>query len=212
LDIAGRRCVVIGGGQVATRKVASLLECGADVQVISPRLTPALEAASARAAVSVERRPYQPGDLRGAFVAIAATDSAAVNARVAAEAQATNVLVTVCDDPAASTITGMATVRRGQVSVSIGTNGESPALSRLVRDEIEHLLTPEYAVLLQLIAAERQAARGQSIPADRWRSAVTPDLLALVREGRDSEARERLRQTLGLPCASIEQRSGALAE
>jgi precorrin-2 dehydrogenase/sirohydrochlorin ferrochelatase len=162
LAVAGRRCVVVGGGRVAARKVASLLEAGAAVHIVSPTLADDLAALAAAGRVTAERRAYQPGDLRGAFLAIAATDARAVNAAVAAEARAERALVTVCDDPAASDLVGVATIRRGHLTVTISTEGESPAFARLVREELERFLTPEHAARLELAAAERRAGRDGS--------------------------------------------------
>lgn len=200
LAVAGRRCVVIGGGVVAARKVAALLAAGASVHVVSPALCPALVAAAERGDILITQRAYQTIDLAGAFLAIAATDQRAVNVAVAADARAAGALVTVCDDAAASDVIGMATVRRGELTVGITTEGESPALARLVREEIEALLTPEYADLLVLLAAERRAgqAAGQAISPTRWRAAVTPELLALLRDGQRTTAAARLREALGL--------------
>ncbi len=108
--------------------------------------------------------------------------------------------MTVCDDAAASDMIGMATVRRGGLTVAIATDGDSPALARLVREEIEALLTPEYADLLALVASERRAgqAAGRTISPARWRAAVTPELLALLRDGQRTTAAARLREALGL--------------
>ena len=159
LSVAGRRCMVIGGGGVATRKVLSLVESGAAVHVVSPALSERLTGLADAGRIGVERRPYQPGDLRGAFLAIAATDDRAVNAAVAAEARAERVLLTVCDDPDASDITGMATLRRGAMTVAVSTDGASPTLARLVSEALAEFLTPEYAVLLELMATERQSAQ-----------------------------------------------------
>jgi precorrin-2 dehydrogenase/sirohydrochlorin ferrochelatase len=200
LAVAGRRCVVVGGGRVATRKVTALLEAGAAVHVVSPALSDAIEALAAAGRITVERRGYQPGDLRGAFLAIAATDARAVNAAVAAEARAERVLVTVCDDPAASDVGGAAVIRRGALTVAVSTEGESPALAQLVREELAAFLTPEYATLLELAAAERRAAqqRALDLPPARWRAALTPAVLALVRAGDLPAARAQLRAALGI--------------
>jgi precorrin-2 dehydrogenase/sirohydrochlorin ferrochelatase len=190
--------VVIGGGGVATRKVLSLMESGAAVHVVSPALSERLTKLADAGRIGVERRPYQPGDLRGAFLAIAATDDRAVNAAVAAEARAERVLLTVCDDPDAGDITGMATLRRGALTVAVSTDGASPALARLVSEALAEFLTPEYAALLELMAAERQSARrrGPAPSADHWRAAVTPEVLTLVRAGETEAARTRLRANL----------------
>ena len=198
LTVAGRRCVVVGGGAVATRKVQSLLDAGAVVHVVSPALSEHLTALAAAGRVTAERRPYAPGDAHGAFLVIAATDERAVNAAVAAEARAERALVTVCDDPAASDLVGVSVIRRGGLTVTVATEGRSPALARLLREELESFLTPERVALLDLLAAERQAARAQGvvIPAERWRAAVTPEVLALLGAGERDEARRRLRAAL----------------
>jgi precorrin-2 dehydrogenase/sirohydrochlorin ferrochelatase len=190
---------------VAARKAISLLEAGAAVHVVSPALDEALAALAAAGRIGVERRPYRAGDLRGAFLAIAATDQRAVNAAVAEEARAERALVTVCDDPAASDIAGVASIRRGALTVTVSTEGESPALAHLVREELETFLTPEYAALLELVADERRAARrrGLDLPPERWRAAVTPDLLDLARAGEIEAARGRLRAALGVEPAVV---------
>jgi precorrin-2 dehydrogenase/sirohydrochlorin ferrochelatase len=198
LTIAGRPCVVIGGGAVATRKVGSLLEAGGRVRVVSPTLSASLAEWAAAGRLTAERRAYQPGDLRGAFLAVAATDERAINAAVAAEARAERVLVTVCDDPAASDVVGVAVIRRGNLTVTVATEGRSPAVARLVRELLEEVLTPEYATLLELVATERagggRRAAGESPP--NWRAAITPELLSLVRAGEVEVARARLRALL----------------
>jgi precorrin-2 dehydrogenase/sirohydrochlorin ferrochelatase len=198
LAVAGRRCVVVGGGRVAARKAASLLDAGAAVHIVSPALGDELAALAEAGRVTVDRRAYRPGDLRGAFLAIAATDARAVNAAVAAEARAERALVTVCDDPAASDLVGVAAIRRGRLTVTVSTEGDSPALARLVREELERFLTPEYAALLELAAAERRAiGRGSAATAPAsWREAMTPELLALLRAGETEAARRRLRAAL----------------
>lgn len=198
LTVAGRRCVVAGGGGVATRKVLALLEAGAAVHVVSPALSEELAALATAGRISAERRPYAPGDARGAFLVIAATDARAVNAAVAAEARAERALVTVCDDPAAGDLVGVAAIRRGDLTVTISTEGRSPALARLLREEIEALLTPDRLALLDLMAAERQRAQaaGVTISAEQWRAAATPELLALLRAGQGAAAARRLRATL----------------
>lgn len=202
LTVAGRLCVVVGGGAVATRKVGSLLEAGARVRVVSPTLSAALVDWVAAGRLTAERRAYQPGDLRGAFLAVAATDDRAVNAAVAAEARAERALVTVGDDPAASDVVGVAVIRRGGLTVTVATEGRSPAVARLVREVLEEMLTPEYAALLELVAAERATGgrRAAGAPPPHWRAAITPEVLALVRAGEIEAARAHLRARLHPDC------------
>lgn len=198
LRVAGRRCVVVGGGRVAMRKVAGLLEAGATVHVVSPALTAELARLAEAGSITVDRRAYQPGDLRGAFLVIAATNARAVNAAVAAEAAAERALVTVGDDPAAGDVAGVSVIRRDGLTLAISTEGRSPAFARLLREELDAFLTPERLALLALLAAEREAARrqGRTIPAERWRAAATPDLLALLRRGEHEAARRQLQAAL----------------
>jgi siroheme synthase-like protein len=210
LTVANRPCVVIGGGAVATRKVAALLEAGARVRVISPTLSAVLAELAAAGRLTAERRAYRTGDLNGAFLAVAATDDRAVNAAVAAEARAERALVTVCDDPAASDVVGVAVIRQGGLTVTVSTEGQSPAVARLVRETLEEVLTPEYAAVLALVAAERAAAGRPGAGRSRldWRAAITPEVLALVRAGELAAARARLRASLAAPSTKPDRAGG----
>lgn len=150
-----RQSVVVGGGSIASRKVQGLLEAGAKVRVISPELAPGLEALAAAGEVEALRRPYTPGDLAGAFLAIAATDDPAVNEQVWSEGQRTGCLVNVVDDPQHCNFSLPAVVRRGDMSIAISTGGSSPALARRLRERLEALIPPEYADLTGLLAELR---------------------------------------------------------
>jgi precorrin-2 dehydrogenase/sirohydrochlorin ferrochelatase len=177
---------------VATRKALALLEAGAVVRVVSPMLSETLAALADAGRVDAEQRVYRPGDLTDAFLAVAATDDRAVNAAVADEARAARVLVTVCDDPAAGDVAGLATIQRGDLTIGISTNGRSPALARLLREELEAFLSPARLHLLELMAEARQAARaaGRRIPPERWQAAATA-ALALLETGEVEAARQR---------------------
>lgn len=157
-NLAECRCVVVGGGAVAERKVAGLLDGGARPTVISPTLTPAL--AEWRRAERIEHlaRPYAAGDLAGAALVIAATDDDTVNARVASDAHGQCALVNVASDPAAGSFHTVAAVRRGDLLLTVSTGGQSPALAARLRAELATRYGPEYA------AALRRAARLRSIP------------------------------------------------
>jgi siroheme synthase-like protein len=198
LDLRGRPCVVIGGGAVAARKVASLLECGARVTVVAPSLGPALEERYRAGAIEARLRPYRDGDLAGAALAIAATDDATANGQVAAEARARGVLLNVVDDPARGDFIAPAVLRRGALEVAVSTGGLSPALARWVRDALKGLVPAEYGDLLPLLAELRAELRGAGVevPAERWQSAVDAEVLASLRAGDASTARARLRDRL----------------
>ena len=194
LVVAGRRCIVVGGGAVAARKVAGLVEAGADVTVIAPDVVPGIRALP----VEVEERPYKTGDLAGAWLAIAATDDPAVNRLLHADSQDARVWVNAADDPDACSFTLPAILRRGPVSVAVSTGGHSPALAGWLRDQIGELLGPEIGRLAELLSEARDQlqAAGRSTEGLDWRSALASDMLDLIRDGHLAQARERLQACL----------------
>ena len=195
LRIARRRCVVVGGGRVAGRKVAPLLEAGATVLLIAPSCGPELEALAKQGRVRWEPRGYRSGDLEGAALAFAATDSPAVNAAVAAEAETRDIPVNVADDPAASTFHVPAVVERDGLVLTVSTGGRSPAFARRLRLELEALLSPERLALLELYAELRASLGEQDLRPDGvdW-EAADERALELLRAGRPDQARQVLKQ------------------
>jgi precorrin-2 dehydrogenase/sirohydrochlorin ferrochelatase len=187
LNVAGRPVVVVGGGEVAARKVELLLECGAEVRVISPHFSDEFAPLARRPGVSLVRRSYRAGDLGGAFLAVAATDDPAVNQEVAREAAAGRVLLNVVDQPALSQFIVPSLVRRGGLTIAISTGGASPALARRVREELEQTFGPEYEEFLRLLEeVRRRVQRDEPDPAKRrviFERLVNSDLLGRLREG-----------------------------
>lgn len=161
LKIEGRRCLVVGGGRVAARKVRSLLECGALVEVISPDLIEDLRLMWAAGEISWLERAYQPGDLSGAFLVIAATDDPDAQKKIFAEAEEKNILLNVADVPKRCNFILPATVRRGDLSISVSTAGKSPALARNLRHDLEKQYGPEYGVLIALLGELRDQVISQ---------------------------------------------------
>ncbi len=155
LDLDGRDCIVIGGGPVAERKVQGLLRCAARVTVVSPELTPGLAELATGGAISWLARPYVEGDLAGAFLVIAATDDEAVQERVHAEATERATLLNVADVPKWCNFILPATVRRGDLSVSVSTGGRSPALARLLRRQLEKSIGWEHGLLVEIVGGLR---------------------------------------------------------
>ena len=194
LVLDGRRCLVVGGGKVALRKAEGLLACGGRVTVVAPRVDPALRSLD----VAVEEREWRPGDLDGMWLAIAATDSPAVNGAVYAEGQRRGVWVNGADDPANCSFTLPSVVRRGDLQVAVSTGGRSPALASWLRRRLETEIGPEYEALLELLATERDGlkAAGVSTEGLDWRSALDSDMLDLIRTGDLAHARERLQTCL----------------
>jgi len=155
LQVAGKPCIVIGGGRVGERKVQGLVAHGARVTVISPELTPALSAQHRDGQVGWLARSYREGDLAGAFLVIAATDDPVVQQQVHAEAEKNNTLLNVADVPKWCNFILPATARQGDLAVSISTAGKSPALARKLRQELEKQFGPEFAVLVNILGALR---------------------------------------------------------
>jgi precorrin-2 dehydrogenase/sirohydrochlorin ferrochelatase len=151
LDLSGRRCVVVGGGEVADRKARKLLQARAEVVVISPEVRPELESVAAE----VHRRPYEEGDLEGAYLAFAATDSREVNAAVAREANERGVPVNVADRPSEGDFAVPSLVRRGRLQIAVSTGGASPTLARGIKGELEGLFGPEWAGIVEELHAAR---------------------------------------------------------
>jgi siroheme synthase-like protein len=200
LDLAGRPCVVIGGGAVAERKVEGLVAAGAEVAVVSPELTAALAELAAAGRIRHVPRGYRRGDLAGFQLAFVATDDRGVNALVASEGHGRGVPVNAADDPEHCDFILPAVLRRGGVVIAVGTGGASPALAAVIRDEIARQITEEHAALLEIAAAARAdlLATGTPASAAAWRAALRdPELRRLAREGASDDARQRLLSCLG---------------
>ncbi|MFN8034948.1 MAG: bifunctional precorrin-2 dehydrogenase/sirohydrochlorin ferrochelatase [Acidimicrobiia bacterium] len=198
LVVGGRRCVVVGGGRIAARKIAGLLAAGATVHVVSPELADDVRALADRGAVTVAERVFEPADLDGAWLACSATGDPAVNRAVFEAGEARRVWVNSADDPAHCSYTLMSVVRRGDVVVTIGTGGRSPALATWLRDRARRELGPEYETLLDLLSEAREELRGSgrsSEDAD-WRRALDSGILDLIRAGEIGRAKEVLRSCL----------------
>ncbi|MGB3635202.1 MAG: bifunctional precorrin-2 dehydrogenase/sirohydrochlorin ferrochelatase [Rubrobacteraceae bacterium] len=151
LDLSGRRCVVVGGGAVANRKARKLLQARAEVVVISPEVKPEIESM----AVEVRHRPYENGDLEGAYLAFTATDSRKVNSAVAQEARERGIFINVADKPSEGSFALPSTLRRGGLQVAVSTGGASPTLARSIRGELEKQFGPEWAGLIEELRRRR---------------------------------------------------------
>ena len=155
LNLKSRKAVVVGGGKVAERKVSALLKAGADVTVISPSITPGLQKELSRKRIMHLSRTYKRGDLRGALLAIAATDSPETNRRVSKDAPA---LVNVVDVPAECNFIAPSVVRRGPLLLAVSTSGTSPAFARTLRKELEKSYSQDLSEYLRLVRKVRAKA------------------------------------------------------
>lgn len=155
IGLDARQTIVIGGGNIATRKVEGLLSTGARIRVISPLLTPELRRLADAGKVDFLSRSYQQGDLENAYLVIAATNDSDVNRAVWEEARQRGCLINVVDDPQHSNFILPAVVQRGEMSIAITTGGNSPALARRLRERIETVIGPEYGTLSELLGELR---------------------------------------------------------
>jgi siroheme synthase-like protein len=195
LNVCDRKCIVIGGGKVALRKVQILLEYGAEVDVISPELAPELIKLAQDNQISTFSREYKDGDLEKAFVVIAATDSDEINRQVAAEARRRSILINVVDDAMYSDFIVPSVMRRGDITITVSTSGKSPALARKLRTQIERDIGEQYVPLTDLIAEVRKEIleAGIKVSGDSWQEALDlPFLFELLTEGGKEKASQYL--------------------
>ncbi len=199
LNIKGSKCVVIGGGEVAERKVRALLEHEAAVTVISARACRGLAQLAERRAIELLRRDYRYGDLEDALIAIAATDDPETNSKIAGEGRQRKVLTNVVDDPEQSDFIVPSLLRRGDISIAVSTGGKSPALSRKIRTELERYFPEEYASLALLISEVRQELKKDGICAnsDAWQESLDLEsMVDMIRKGKLEEAKNKLTSDL----------------
>ena len=201
LDLKEKRCIVVGGGAVAERKVKNLLKAGARVKVISPELTVPLSRLRDEKKISHLSRSYRRKDLEGALLAIAATNDRTINERVFREATANRIPVNVVDDPAHSSFIVPSIVHKKDLLVAVSTSGRSPALARLLRQKLEREIGPEYPRFLSLLGRVRKKilsrGLGQRENQRIFRRLVKDDLLPLIRGKKRREVDQRLRRALG---------------
>lgn len=177
LDLTDVPILMVGGGQIASRKVAGLLAAGARVTVVAPMVLPDLAAQ----VNEVRERPYDPSDLTGHRLVMTATDDPAVNAAVGRDATSVGMWVNSADDPENCSFILPAVTRRGSVVVAVGTDGSSPALARHLRDRIAaEILTPAVEAAAVELARQRAEFHAQGISTetidwtDRLRDALAP--------------------------------------
>ena len=200
IGLEERKVIVIGGGSVSARKVCSLIDAGARPVVISPEFDDAIRVFARAGFVQLAERPYQAGDLKGAFLVISATDDPQVNHQVWAEAQALGCLINVVDDPKHSNFILPAVVRRGEVAVAISTGGSSPALARRMREQLETEVGQEIGILAQIMAELRQELLERYQPGEpRLQAAlkiIDSDILNIIQDQGFSGGRAYARQML----------------
>jgi len=196
LRLGGRRCVVVGGGEVGLEKVEGLLACGGDVTLVAPDAIDELEALADEGSIAWERREYRHDDLEGAFLVIASTDSTETNIAVFEDAERRAMLVNVVDVPPLCNFILPAIVRTGPLAIAISTAGASPALAKRMKREITEIFGAEYAQLAVMLNDVRGWAKA-TLPTYQDRKAFfegivngDPDPIALLQAGNPDAVRD----------------------
>jgi precorrin-2 dehydrogenase/sirohydrochlorin ferrochelatase len=196
LKLEGRKSVVVGGGDIGLEKVEGLLACDGDVTLIAPDAIEPLEALAAEGSIKWERRVYEPADLEGTFMVIAATNDTEVNIKIYEDAEKRAMLVNIVDVPPLCNFILPAIVRTGPLAIAISTAGASPALAKRIRNQIADEYGEPYARLAIMLNDVRGWAKG-TLPTyqdrkDFFESIVNgePDPVELLRGGDEAAVRD----------------------
>lgn len=201
LDVSGRRCVIIGGGEVAERKARRLMDCGAEVLVVSESLSPALQVMKADGRLSHIKAGYSRDLIDGAFLVIGATDRAEVNEAVSRDARKQGILVNIVDDPGHCNFILPSLYRRGDLLIAITTGGKSPALAKKLRQEMGRHFGPEYETFLKIMGQIRGKVISRGYPAGKnkalFESIIESDIIDHIRGERWDKVKEMIRNLTG---------------
>ena len=200
LNLANRLCIVLGGGKVAWRKVKVLLESGAKIRVVSPQIIDEFMARVERNEIEYCQKVYEKADLKGSFLVICATDSKIVNAAAARMAHEMGALVNVVDDSYPSDFTVPAQVRRGDLLLTVSTNGKSPEIARQLRKELASVYDESYGEFITLVARYREELKRSVATSGQrerlWREMIDSEVLELVRNGEISIVEARFKNAI----------------
>ena len=191
LNISGKKCVVVGGGRVAERKVERLLDCGAVVEVISQKMTPLLMDYSLEGKIVHRKGAYKSAMLSGAFLVIAATNDTSFNGKIGQDARRLRMLVNIVDDPKQCDFIVPSLVERGDLRIAVSTGGKSPALAKKIRKDLEERYGYEYSLLVDILGELRERiiseGRGSDENREDLEAVVYSEVLDYIRTGRLSE-------------------------
>ncbi len=203
VDLEGRRCLVVGGGPVATEKVEKLLLHGAVIRLVTPETTGELAAMVSSGEVAEHRRrAYRPEDLEGCFLVIAATNLDAINRMIWQDAEALNLLCNVVDVPPLCNFIVPSIVRRGELALAVSTGGASPVVAKHIRRELEEAYGPEWEALVELLRDVRDELKVRYPDMPSRRDAVErlmeTDVVRRLADGDDDGARELAHRVLDI--------------
>jgi len=201
LDIQNRNCLVVGGGSVGTRKVTTLLNCSAQVTVVSPEATARLLEMAASGSIELKKRAFRPSDLDGMFLVVGATDNEDLNREIHKGAERLGLLCNIADRPEACNFILPSIVNRGDLIIAISTSGKSPAFAKKLRKELEKKFGKEYAAFLKLMGAIRKKLLSQKHEPEAhkhlFEQLIDKGLLALIKAGKNDAIDALLLEVLG---------------
>jgi precorrin-2 dehydrogenase/sirohydrochlorin ferrochelatase len=201
LDVSGRRCVIVGGGEVAERKVRRLMDCGAEVLVVSESLSPALQTMKSDGLLSHIQAGYSSDLIEGAFLVIGATDRTEVNEAVSRDAKRQGILVNIVDDPERCNFILPSLHRRGDLMIAVSTGGKSPALAKKLRKEMARHYGPEFETLLRIMGQIRSKIISRGYPPEKnkalFESVIDSDIIDHIREKRWDKVKAMIRNLTG---------------
>ncbi|MEN6374109.1 MAG: bifunctional precorrin-2 dehydrogenase/sirohydrochlorin ferrochelatase [Smithella sp.] len=198
LDISGKKCVVVGGGDVAARKVKRLFESGAKVFVVSPELTPELIALKSRKEIEHVAARYDVQHLEGAVLIIGATDDDKTNKAISDDARRLGIPVNIVDDPQKCDFILPSIVERGDLTIACSTGGSSPALARRLREELEAAYGEEYGTLLKLLGQLREKMEKNAGVGKFWfDQLMTQGLMEAIRQKDDNKVKKIIHDVTG---------------
>ena len=201
LDIHNRNCLVIGGGGVGTRKVKTLLDCGARVIVVSPEVSQQLRDLATSGEIKLEERSYQSEDLNDMFLVIGATDDEKLNKQISSDADRLNTLCNIADRPEVCNFILPSIVHRDDLVITISTSGKSPALAKKLRKSLENQFGEEYGTLLHLLGAIRkkllQQAHEPEAHKPLFEQLINSDLIVMIQKGKIEKIDSLLLEVLG---------------
>ena len=201
LEISARKCLVVGGGAVGTRKAVSLVECGATVTVVSPDATEKLRSLARQGVITLKMRTYRPSDMEGMFLVFGATDDDALNRQINQDAEQLNTLCNIADRPEVCNFILPAIVQRDDLVIAISTSGKSPAFAKQLRKHLEQQFGHEYATFLNLMGGIRSLLlKEKHAPEEHkpiFNQIIESDIIDLIRTGQKEAIDNLLRDILG---------------
>ena len=198
LDIRGKICVIVGGGEVAARKAERLLDCGAKVFIISPKLSPALAALKEKSLICHIAAAYSGDLIQGAALVIGATDDEKTNATISLDARSKRIPVNIVDDPQKCDFILPSLVQRGDLAITIGTGGKSPALARHLREELEAKYGEEYKIFLNILGNLRvKMEKNAGVGKDWFESMLEAGMLDSIKKKDIKKVKEIVQKITG---------------